>query len=173
MSAKHRERFRIVQSDQAQANTSMLPAMVSGGLVASSNTSMAGGAGAAARDEWFDQVCSRLTDIDNLQPGWDGYGADKFAKKTVNFAGMLLATVWAEAIALSFPNIGPMSSGAIMIEWRSRTHELTVEVNRANDVDVLIEDLRTGVSTEFHLMSDFAKISDALEQSVPAVRAVA
>ena len=86
---------------------------------------------------------------------------------------MLLANVWEEARSLSFPVISPMSNGSVMIEWRSPNNELTVEVNNPNDVDVLVENLVTGQATEFHVTSDFAKISEALEHSTKPVVAVA
>jgi hypothetical protein len=60
-----------------------------------------------------------------------------------------------------------------MIEWRTRTHEITVEVISTNDVDVLVEILPTGAIEEFHVTSDFSKISDALEQSTRPLHAVA
>jgi hypothetical protein len=91
----------------------------------------------------------------------------------MNFALLLLGNIKDEASGLTFPSINPMSNGAIMIEWRTRTHEITVEVNNTNDVDVLVEDLATGAPLEFHVTSDFAKISDVLEQSAKPVRAVA
>jgi hypothetical protein len=102
--------------------------------------------GRSERDDWFAQVCHRLAEIDTLKAGWDGYGSDRLPKSTLNFAAMLLANVWAEASLLSFPAIGPMSN-----------------------VYVLFEALATGHTDEFHLKSDFAKISEALELSAEPV----
>jgi hypothetical protein len=117
------------------------------------------------KDQWLGQVCGRLEEIGNLREGWDGYGSEGVPTPTLIFAAMLLVTVWAEASSLPLPSIVPMSSGAIMIEWRTDTHELTVEVNNPNDVDVLFEILATGQTNEFHVTSDFAKISDVLKLS--------
>jgi len=125
------------------------------------------------RDDWSDKVCRRLAEIGKLLPGWDGYRATSIPNGTVNFTLLLLGHVSAEANALAFPAITPMSNGAIMIEWRTRTHEITVEVNDINDVDVLLEVLATGYKDEFHVTSDFAKISDALEQGTKSAVAVA
>jgi hypothetical protein len=136
-----------------------------------SSTSMV--AADAFADDWLEKVCKRFDEIDKLRPGWDGYDADSIAKSTMNFALLLLGNVKDEASGLAFPSINPMSNGAIMIEWRTRTHEVTVEVNNTNDVDVLVELLATGLTEEFHITSEFAKISDALEQSAKPVRAVA
>jgi len=129
--------------------------------------------GRTERDEWFALACHRLAEIDNLAAGWDGYGSDRISKPTMNFAAMLLANVWEEARSLPFPAISPMSNGAIMIEWRSPISEVTVEVNNPNDVDVLVETLATGHTNEFHVTSNFAKLSEALEQSTKPVVAVA
>ena len=130
------------------------------------NTSMMGQNGRPEKDDWFERVCLRLAEIDNLAQGWDGYGSDRLSKATVNFAAMLLATVWSEAIAVPFPAITPMSNGAIMIEWCSPTHELTLEIKSPNDVDVLFEELDSKNIEEFHITSNFLKISEALEKSV-------
>jgi len=171
MNVKPREPFKIIHGGLVQSNSSMATSAITGATDDVSNTSMMGENGRLEKDDWFDKVCLRLADIDNLRLGWDGYGSDKFAKTTVNFAAMLLATVWSEASALPFPMITPMSNGAIMIEWRSPTHELTVEVNSPNDVDVLFEELATGLVEEFHATSNFLRIGEALEQSAAPARA--
>lgn len=128
---------------------------------------------ATERDDWSDNVCSRLAEIGRLPPGWDGYRANSIPDRTVNFALLLLGHVSAEANTMAFPAITPMSNGAIMIEWRTRTHEITVEVNDINDVCVLLEVLATGHTDEIHVTSDFSKISDALEQGAKPAVAVA
>jgi hypothetical protein len=172
MSAKHRESFTIIHGGLAQSNTSMVPTTNSV-PDEPSNASMMGDGGRPEKDGWFDRVCHRLAEIDALKPGWDSYGADRFPKTTVNFTAMVLAAVWSEASPLPFPNISPMSNGAIMVEWRSPTHELTLEVNGPNDVDVLFEELSTGKTDAFHVTSNFLHISDALELGAQRVRAVA
>jgi hypothetical protein len=124
-------------------------------------------------DDWLDKICRRFEEIGKLQAGWDGYGAPPVANSTMNFALLLLGNVRDEAQPIAFPSINPMSNGAIMIEWRTGTREITIEVNNTNDVDVLIEILSTGAAEEFHVTSDFSTISDALEQSIKPVHAVA
>jgi hypothetical protein len=124
-------------------------------------------------DDWSDKVCSRFEEIGKLQAGWDGYGSPPIAKSTVNFALLLLGNVRDEAEAIAFPSINPMSNGAIMIEWRTNTHEITIEVNNTNNVDVLVEILATRAVEEFHVTSDFSRISEALEQSIKPVHAAA
>src|SRR3981081_3164256 len=158
MNAKLPEPFRIIHGGLAQSNTSMVPTTETG-ADEPSNTSMGDG-GRKEKDGWFDKVCHRLGEIDSLKPGWDGYGADRFPKTTVNFAAMVLAAVWSEASALPFPHISPMSNGAIMVEGRSPTHELTIEVNGPNDVEVIFEELSSGKMDEFHVSSNFLQISN-------------
>jgi hypothetical protein len=172
MSAKRGELFRVVHGGLAQSNTSMVPT-TNRVFDEPPYSSMMSDGGHPDKDGWFEKVCHRLAEIDALRRGWDSYGADRFPKTTVNFAAMVLAAVWSEAIALPFPNISPMSNGAIMVEWRSPTHELTLEVNGPNNVDVLFEELSSGKTEEFHVSSNFLQISDALELSAQRVRAVA
>ena len=172
MSAKHREPFKIIHGGLAQSNSSMVPTANSV-PDETPNASMMGDGGLPEKDGWFENVCLRLAQIDALKPGWDSYGADRFRKNTVNFAAMVLAAVWPEASALPFPNISPMSNGAIMVEWRSPTHELTLEVNGPNNVDAYFEELSSGKTDEFHVSSNLLQISDALKLSVRQMRAVA
>jgi len=124
-------------------------------------------------DSWWKKICCRFDEIDKLPPGWDGYDADRIAKSTMIFSSLLLGNVYDEAKRLSFPSINPMSNGSIIIEWRTKSHEITVEVNNTNDVDLLIESLATGATSQFHITSDFSKISDVLEESIRPVHAIA
>jgi hypothetical protein len=161
---KRREHLRVVRLSDA-TTTSMESPVLSAD---EENTTAS-----MVQDDWYEKVCKRLTEIGKLLPGWDGYKAPGISSNTVHFASLLLGSVSAEARPLSLPAVTPMSSGAIMIEWRTRTHELTVEVNNINNVDVMLEVLATGQVEEFEVESDFARISDALEQSTKPVVAVA
>jgi hypothetical protein len=129
--------------------------------------------GSDVADGWWKKICNRFDEIDKLAFGWDGYGADRIAKSTMIFSSLLLGNVHDEAKRLSFPSINPMSNGSIIIEWRTKSHEITVEVNNTNDVDLLVESLATGATSQFHISSDFSKISDVLEESIRPVHAVA
>jgi hypothetical protein len=167
MSRKH---LRLVEPQTEAAATSMLSLRATASDE-TTTTSMV--ASDVFIDWWSERVCSRFEEIDKLQLGWDGYGAAPIAKSIMNFALLLLGNVRNEARVMAFPSINPMSNGSIMIEWRTGTHEVTVEVNNTNDVDVLIDVLSTGAGEEFHVTSDFSRISDALEQSTRLVHAVA
>ncbi len=167
---KKREHLRLVRAPRTEVAATSMETLSTATADEATTTSMVA---SALTDDWSAEVCKRFEEIDNLQPGWDGYKADRISKSTMNFALLLLGEVKNEASVLAFPSINPMSNGSIMIEWRTRTHELTVEVNNTNDVDVLIEVLATGGTEEFHITSEFAKISEALEQSTRPVHAVA
>jgi hypothetical protein len=172
MIGKQREPFRIIRGG-LESNTSMAPTRAIGLPNESVNASMMGGGG-RTEDGWLGKVCNRLAEIETLQPGWDGYGANRFPNTILTFTAQVLAIVyWSEASDLPIPNITPMSNGAIMVEWRSPTHELTLEVNAPNDVDVSFEEIKSGNVSEFHVTSNFSQISDALEQSARRVHAVA
>jgi hypothetical protein len=137
------------------------------------NSSMFGDSSRQSKDKWFHAICAKLEHIDALEVGWDGYGAEKIPKTTIHFAAMLLGSVWAESLPLGVPAITPMSNGAISIEWRSASKEVTAEVIGANSVEVLVEDLVAGSTDEFHITSNFTRISEALERSVVPFRVVA
>jgi hypothetical protein len=116
-----------------------------------------------------EKICVRFEEIDKLQHGWDGYDADRIANLTMIFASFLLGNVHDEAKQLLFPSINPMSNGSIIIEWRTRTHEITVEVNNTNDVDLLVESLGTGITDQVHTSPKSARRwSRALGRCTPS-----
>jgi hypothetical protein len=166
----NRKHLKLVEPRTEAAATSML-SLRAAASDKTANTSMV--AADEFVDGWSEKVCNRFEEMGKLQLGWDGYSAAPIGKSTMNFALLLLGNVLNEARALAFPSINPMSNGSIMIEWRTLTQEITVEVNNTNDVDVLIESLPTEAVEEFHVTSDFSRISDALEQSTRPVHAVA
>ena len=167
MSRKH---LRLVEPLTEAAATSML-SLRAAAPEETATTSMA--TADVSIDGLLEKVCNRFEEIGELQLGWDGYGGPPIAKSTLHFALLLFGNVFREASAIAFPSINPMSNGSIIIEWRARTHEITVEVNNTNDVDVLVEVLATGATEEFHVTSDFSRINDVLEQSTRPVHAVA
>jgi hypothetical protein len=166
MSRKH---LRLIREQQTEAAATSMLSLTPATSDETANTSMV--TAEPFIDDWSDKVCTRFEEIGKLRADWDGYGAPAIAKSTMHFALLLLGNVRDEA--KTFPSINPMSNGAIMIEWRTRTHEITVEVNNTNDVDVLVEVLPTGATEEFHVTNDFSRISDVLEQSTRPVHAVA
>lgn len=168
---RQREHLRLVREPKTEVAATSMVSIRSAAPDETATTSMV--PAGAFSDGWSQKICERFEEIDMLQPGWDGYGADRIAKSTFNFALLLLGNVQDEAGGLAMPSISPMSNGSIMIEWRTQTHEITVEVNNTNDVDVLVEVLGTGKTEEFHVTSDFSEISDLLEQSARPVHAVA
>ena len=166
----NRKHLRLVREPRSSVAATSMLSLKATNADETVTTSMAGG---DVSDSWWEKICNRFEEIDKLRPGWDGYNADRIAKSTMIFASLLLGNVHDETKRLAFPSINPMSNGSIIIEWRTRTHEITVEVNNTNDVDLLVESLATGVTSEFHVTSDFSKISDVLEQSTRPVHAVA
>jgi hypothetical protein len=168
MSSKH---LKLIREQHAEVVATSILSLRSVTADDAANTSMV--AAESHVDGWSEKVCNRFEEIEKLEQGWDGYGAPPIAKPTMNFELLLLGNILNEARAIAFPSINPMSNGSIIIEWRTLTHEITVEVNNTNDVDVLVELLPTGAVEEFHITSDFSRISDALEQSTRPVHAVA
>jgi hypothetical protein len=166
----NRKHLRLVEPLTEAAATSMLSLRAAASDEAATTSMVAAD---VSIDGWLEKVCIRFEEIGKMQLGWDGYGALPIAKSTLNFALLLFGNILSEARTISFPSINPMSNGSIIIEWRTRSHEITVEVNNTNDVDVLVELLSTGALEEFHVTSDFSRISDALEQSTRPVHAVA
>jgi hypothetical protein len=166
-----RQHLRLVREPRTEVVATSIVSL--GDMTSDEPTAVSMATADVFTDGWSQGVCNRFEEIDKLQPGWDGYDANSIAKSTLNFALLLLGNVRDDASGLAFPSINPMSNGSIMVEWRTGTHEITVEVNNTNDVDVLVEVLATGATREFHITSDFSEISDVLKQSASPVHAVA
>lgn len=94
------------------------------------------------RDDWMESVRKRLAAIMRLVPGWDGYGAGPPPHETVLFTQQILGDVWLRGLPV--PDLSPMSSEGIMIEWITRDFEFTLEINSPNEMTFIFENCRTG-----------------------------
>ena len=81
---------------------------------------------ASSRVEWLRTVRNRLRKLTELQTGWDGYDGRRVTVDTTLFAFQILQDLY--KAKLPTPDISPMSSGGIMVEWLRDNRELTIEV---------------------------------------------
>ena len=111
---------------------------------------------------WGDPTISRLTQLLELEPGWDGYNASAIRRDIVDFClQMMLRTFDYETPA---PQIVPLAGGGLQLEWHLREFDLEVEIAAPNDALMLFEDRRTGESNEQPLSSDFEPLASIVRK---------
>ena len=79
----------------------------------------------------------RLAVLAELPLGWDGYGAPKIPAETALFALQVLQDIW--TARLDAPDIGAMSNGGLMVEFRRNDFDLTIEITGPYSTSFIFE----------------------------------
>jgi hypothetical protein len=76
---------------------------------------------------WWTRACSRLDELLRLPANWDSYDADPLESQTVDSAKGLLECL-GSVLDLPEPSVSPTRIGGVLLQWRSGTKEIEVEL---------------------------------------------
>ncbi len=82
--------------------------------------------------EWMGALLiPRLTRLTQLGSNWDTYGAPPISRGAVAFAAELVGILADQVADLGVPNVAPMSSGGVELEWSAGELYASLEINPA------------------------------------------
>jgi hypothetical protein len=84
-------------------------------------------------------VRERLEWIASLPPNWDGYGAARVGKETVERAFLFLQAVMPAATPA--PDIGPTKDGYLVFEWHRLGADLEIRMRSPSEYEVSFDDI--------------------------------
>jgi len=114
------------------------------------------------RPVWFMAVLQGFASLATLKEGWDGYGAAKIDRATINRAlAAIEELVPQEAPA---PSIVPIHNGGLQIEWHRNQRDLEIEFSPNGAVEFYYFNEITGQELEGPVGSAFANVRDYLGQ---------
>lgn len=113
-------------------------------------------------------VEARLDELIELPPDWDGYGAQPIDRQALIFAARVIDA--ATRHGLPTPEIFPVPSGGVQLEWVSRSMELEFEIEPgANNIVFVGDDSRSGRRFDGVLPGDQALFQHALANLVAGI----
>lgn len=80
-------------------------------------------------DSWLADVDRRIRNFAELPHDWDSYGGRPAPKSVVEAAVAIAATM--SDVGFSRPDVGPESSGGVLLEWHHEGETLTVDIDIA------------------------------------------
>jgi hypothetical protein len=98
---------------------------------------------------WMQQAFSRLDELKQLAPDWDGYKSPKITDQALASAEVLLNAINREDLTL--PRILPVSGGGIALEWKLGSRSVDFEILPSGVVEYLRAEEssdRSGSTTE-------------------------
>lgn len=117
---------------------------------------------------WVKQVNDRLTKFAQLELGWDGHGGRPVRADVIAFVWSLLGSIMSARTPA--PQIVPLSSGGLQLEWHLRQIDIKISVFEPKRVDVLIDLLDARILTDerereqdFELTSDFCPLAQFID----------
>lgn len=111
--------------------------------------------------KWQEEVVSRITQLTAMRPNWDSYGAAPIKWDAGMFALAVLDQTMLPRTPV--PQIVPVPTGGIQIEWHERDLDIEFQVEGPYDCELCIQDHRsTGDITCNELTDDFSQLAAAL-----------
>lgn len=89
--------------------------------------------------QWIDLVRERLEWIASLAPNWDGYGAARVGKETIERAFRFLQVVM--PVTAPAPDIGPTKDGYLVFEWHRLGADLEIRMRSPSEYEVSFDDI--------------------------------
>lgn len=94
---------------------------------------------------WLSDAVARITYLQSLGDGWDGYGSSGVNPRLAKAVGSFLSKpLWAST---PIPRIVPTSDGGLAVEWRGSGATLELEFDPRGNVDIYVSD-STGTEWE-------------------------
>ena len=106
--------------------------------------------GAASNGELPQRLRARLSVLAQLEPNWDGYGADRISSEILAAANAI--ALWM-AETLPFvsdepPDVTPMTGGRLQFEWHRGSRSLEIELESPTRIHYLRWDSEAGLDDE-------------------------
>ena len=116
------------------------------------------------KDVFLYETEIQLLALENLEKGWDGRNASPIRKGIFEYTRWLLNECG--KITSFVPNIVPLPSSGIQLEWFINEHEIEVEIEQENLAVVMYENTNNGKDETIHISneSDIAKIKAILQK---------
>jgi hypothetical protein len=114
---------------------------------------------------WLRSTLEAAVELSGLPENWDSYGARRVAVGAVVAAIDLLLRVM--PYAAPPPQVVPMSTGGIQLEWHTGGIDVEVAVRPSGEASALFEDLRTGEEWEGSVAEPRTDLAGALARLVP------
>jgi len=119
--------------------------------------------GLLSQPEWLGWVFKRLTELLDLDEGWDSYGGKSINDRTAAFAYQVLSSPM--FCVLPRPDVVPTSIGGIQAGWRSDGRVLEIEFRSGIEMDVYyFDDESPADEEEFRLSVDLTRLRALLEK---------
>ena len=121
--------------------------------------------------KWFEPVVRSISELLQLRPNWNSYGAAPIAL----WAPQAVLDLLFETASASTPppQVVPTNRGSIQLEWHLPDVDLEVKVLSPTRFAVSFEDFRTGSEWEGELTSDLSRLTDYLADITSLKRRVA
>ena len=116
----------------------------------------------AAPSDWLFPVLQRIDELLNLPSNWDHQGAQEVRSDAVTFTLHLLSGIMLQATPA--PQILPVSSGGLQLEWHEKRIDLEIEIEAPNQVYVSFEDAISGEMFDKELSTDFTVLTDPVRR---------
>jgi hypothetical protein len=125
---------------------------------------------------WQATVLSKLLQLADLPPNWDGYDAKSLRHDTALFAMLILENIMQADTPI--PTLVPTSTGGLQLEWHEHDIDLEINVKEPNRCEYWFEDLRSqssGVSAPletnfFPLETPIRLLTSRAQQAQPIRR---
>lgn len=126
--------------------------------------------GTDRRKRWLDRLKKELLALATLPQGWDSHGGDPLNQKIGDLAFTVLQKLGPD---FELPDFLPLADGGLLLEWESRSREVSLQFRAPELVSVLIEE--TGGQTiaddrDLSLSKFLVRHFDILVESLPAAQ---
>lgn len=112
--------------------------------------------------EWEKEITNRLNELCALDRGWDGYKGIPVRFDVAKFAFNLLNNICTPLTPK--PDIVPLPSGGLQIEWHEEKIEIELAVRGPNNVEAWIIDEEHPEGDEMHFTNVFYKLLPAIQK---------
>lgn len=85
-----------------------------------------------------DQLNARLEELIGLEANWDGYGANTIDRRAIRQAVSVIK--WSMDAGLPVPELFPVPSGGVQLEWTAGSVELEFEIEPDGQSAVFVGD---------------------------------
>lgn len=106
------------------------------GKQAPSSVVVSSAAASPQERRWYQSIENAFSELENLKPGWDGRGARPISPAAIAFARDILFSTG----EIPLPQIVPVSSGAIQLEWHMGGIDMELEINEPYVMHLYFED---------------------------------
>jgi hypothetical protein len=113
---------------------------------------------------WLEPIISDFSDLLDLPPDWDSYGAAEISKDSVKNALQLLFNIMQDDTPR--PHVVPTTGGNVQLEWHTGDIDIEIEIEAysAGRFNLFFEDLRADQEQEWEEEDslDYSKLQECI-----------